>query len=77
MEEVVLSPGSNDRLERLADEIQRRMNPPEDSFTTVNDVIPAGLLDGLLDEDGELNLPLGLTVYDAMGTTSVGIGTDF
>lgn len=35
------------------------------------------LLNPFLDEDGEVDLPLGLTVFDAMGTTSVGFGGEF
>ena len=78
MEEVVLTPERAARLNNLADEIERRMAPTnDDSVTTVDDVIQSDLLDGLLDENGEFNLPLGLTVYDAMGATSVGFGTEF
>jgi hypothetical protein len=32
---------------------------------------------GLIDEEGNLNLPLGLTVYNTMGDTSIGFGSKF
>ncbi len=69
---------SQDRLTRLANEVGQQVGPQESSgnpdfLESLN--IP--LLNDLLDESGELHLPLGLTVYDAMGTTSVGFGTSF
>jgi hypothetical protein len=41
------------------------------------DVLGAGFLEGLVDENGDVDLPLGITVFDAMGTTSIGFGGDF
>lgn len=41
------------------------------------DTLGADFLEPFLDEDGEVNLPLGLTVFDAMGATSVGFGGEF
>lgn len=41
------------------------------------DVLGAGFLEDLVDEDGNVELPLGITVFEAMGTTSVGFGGDF
>ncbi|MDB9526615.1 hypothetical protein PN498_11485 [Oscillatoria sp. CS-180] len=41
------------------------------------EVLGADLLNQFVDEDGDVNLPLGLTVFEAMGTTSVGFGGDF
>ena len=69
---------SQGRLTRLADEVGQQVGPQltsenSDFLESLN--IP--LLNDLLDESGELQLPLGLTVYDAMGTTSVGFGTSF
>jgi hypothetical protein len=69
---------SQDRLTRFANEVGQHVGPQESSgnpdFLGSLDI---PLLNGLLDESGELQLPLGLTVYDAMGTTSVGFGTSF
>jgi len=64
-------------LNRLEVSIEDSMAPSNGTITTVGDVIQSPLLDGLLDEDGELNLPLGLTIYDTMGDTSIGFGTEF
>lgn len=66
------------RLTRLANDMSQQVGSQEngentDSLESLN--IP--LLNDLLDESGEINLPLGLTVYDAMGTTSVGFGSTF
>lgn len=48
---------------------------PEETDAT--EVLGAGFLEGLVDENGDVNLPLGITVFDAMGTTSVGFGSSF
>jgi hypothetical protein len=78
MEElVVLGPERAAVLDRLEVSIEDSMAPSNENITTVGDVIQSPLLDGLLDEDGELNLPLGLTIYDTMGDTSIGFGTEF
>ncbi len=73
---------SQDRLDRLARDIGRQVGRQGD--VNSNDLaqpldIPLlnDLLGDLLDESGELRLPLGLTVYDAMGTTSIGFGSNF
>jgi len=41
------------------------------------DVLGAGFLDELVDENGDVELPLGITIFEAVGTTSVGFGSDF
>ncbi|TVP64134.1 MAG: hypothetical protein EA342_17000 [Leptolyngbya sp. LCM1.Bin17] len=73
-----LSPES---LNRVGEAMNRQLNAPGDTTPTITDALQSSflddLLDGLLDEQGELNLPMGLTVYDAMGTTSIGVGTEF
>lgn len=35
------------------------------------------IVQGLLDDEGNVNLPLGVRVYDTMGDPSVGFGSDF
>lgn len=51
---------------------------PEASENSANiDVLGAGFFEGLVDENGDVDLPLGITVFEAMGTTSVGFGGDF
>ncbi|TVQ15217.1 MAG: hypothetical protein EA368_00475 [Leptolyngbya sp. DLM2.Bin27] len=69
---------SPDHLSSLADKMGRQVGPQATSET--NDFLESlniPLLSDLLDESGEFRMPLGLTVYDAMGTTSVGFGTTF
>ncbi|NMF86091.1 hypothetical protein [Nodosilinea sp. P-1105] len=72
---------SPESLNRVAETMNRRLKAPGETTPTITDALQSSflddLLDGLLDEQGELNLPMGLTVYDAMGTTSVGVGTEF
>lgn len=69
---------SQDSLTRLANQVGRQVGPQESSETNeFLESLNIPLLNDLLDESGELKLPLGLTVYDAMGTTSVGFGTRF
>lgn len=70
-------PQRNVTLNRLAEDIQHGMHPTESGVTTVDDVIEMPWLDSLLDENGELDLPLGLRVYSTLGDTSVGFGTQF
>lgn len=67
---------SQESLNRLADEVGQQVGPQENTDDS-SESLQIPLLDDLLDESGELNLPLGLTVYDAMGTTSVGFGSKF
>jgi hypothetical protein len=64
-------------LNRLADEINRQLRTSNGPNPTLDAGMQFPLIDGLLDQDGDLNLPLGLRVYDAMGTTSVGFGSKF
>ncbi|WP_156119868.1 hypothetical protein [Leptolyngbya sp. KIOST-1] len=69
---------SQGNLDRLANEVGQRVGRQESSNTeTLLDSLQIPFLNDLLDESGSLNLPLGLTVYDAMGTTSVGFGSTF
>ena len=42
-----------------------------------SDVIGSELLDSLVDEDGDLSLPLGITVFSTLGDPAVGFGGDF
>lgn len=52
---------------------------------TSSDSQPEGLLDpqdipivkDLVDSEGNVNLPMGIRVYDTMGDMSVGFGSDF
>ena len=74
---VVFGPERDAVMNRLVENIEHSMQPENNGITTIEDVLQSPALDGLLDERGDVNLPLGLTVYDAMGATSVGFGTKF
>lgn len=43
----------------------------------ITDLLGVDFLDGFVDENGDINLPLGVTIFEAMGTTSIGFGSDF
>lgn len=66
-----------DNLEVVAEQINRSMGATDDSTETVMDLIDSSFLDGLVDENGEVKLPLGITVFNTMGDMSVGFGSDF
>lgn len=68
------------RLEELAEQISVT-NPPDVHGAQVPiftlDLKQLPILGDLVDRDGRLQLPLGLTVYNAMGNTSIGFGSKF
>ncbi|MBD1875920.1 hypothetical protein H6F75_20775 [Nodosilinea sp. FACHB-131] len=67
-----------DSLNRVANQLDQRVGRQESSgITDLAESLNLPILNDLVDESGEVNLPLGLTVYDAMGTTSVGFGSKF
>jgi hypothetical protein len=71
---------SPDHLNRLAGQLGQRVGRRDSvAGSTIADQIPFldDLIGNFLDEAGEFKLPLGLTVYDAMGTTSVGLSGRF
>lgn len=65
-------------LNRVANGLNQRVGRQDRSgITDLAESLNLPILNDLIDESGEVNLPLGLTVYDAMGTTSVGFGSKF
>ncbi len=66
---------STQHLDRVADQIQRQMVAPDDALALDFRQLP--LVGSLMDKRGNLNLPLGLTVYNTMGDTTIGFGTQF
>lgn len=52
----------------------RLEQPDSDALT---ELLGTDVLNDLVDENGDVDLPLGITVFDAMGTTSIGFGGDF
>lgn len=49
----------------------------EDDAPDIGDLVDLSFVEQFIDEDGNVDLPLGITVYEAMGQTSIGFGTDF
>lgn len=43
----------------------------------IGDLIDLSFVEQFIDENGNVDLPMGITVYEAMGTTSIGFGGDF
>ena len=66
----------NSDLHAVAGRINQMMGA-EDSSPTVMDFVESSFLDGVLNENGEVNLPLGITVFSTMGDPSVGFGSNF
>ncbi|MEM9815362.1 MAG: hypothetical protein AAF827_02965 [Cyanobacteria bacterium P01_D01_bin.6] len=63
-------------LNSVANEIN---NSDEESAENadITDLFDASFFESLIDENGNIDLPLGVTVFEAMGTTSIGFGSDF
>ncbi len=61
--------------------VEDSINAPEGASASpsndVTDLFPIGLLGDLVDENGEVQLPFGLTIFSTMGDTSLGFGGDF
>ena len=53
---------------------QRR---PADDTPNIGDLVDLSFVEQFIDEDGNVDLPLGITVYEAMGQTSIGFGREF
>lgn len=74
-----LPPASHDaqHLNQIADHIQHQMNTADDALPMVIDFQQLPLVGNFMDKEGNLTLPLGLTLYNTMGDTSIGFGTQF
>ncbi len=68
---------SDAELAQLAEQINHRLRHSEPSSPSILDVLPLPFLEDILDEEGNLHLPMGLTVYNTMGDTSVGFSSEF
>lgn len=69
-------PTDSGLLRSVADDINVDDSEAEET-SDITDLIGSGFFEGLVDENGDVDLPLGITVFDAMGTTSIGFGSDF
>lgn len=65
------------RLETVTDDINRSAQPEKEESTDITDALGADFIDDFVDEDGDVKLPMGLTVFSSLGTTSIGFGSDF
>ena len=66
----------------LLQSVASRVNAAPSSTDTsdtpdIGDWIDLSFVEQFIDENGNVDLPLGITVYEAMGTTSIGFGGDF
>jgi len=70
---------SPDLLRTVADNVNNAPSDKDDGPDTpdLSDVIDLSFVEQFIDEDGNVDLPLGITIYEAMGTTSIGFGGEF
>ena len=69
---------SPDLLRSVADNVNGgNQEEEEDDTPDIGDLIDLSFIEQFIDENGDVNLPLGITVYEAMGTTSIGFGGKF
>jgi hypothetical protein len=69
---------SPDLLRAVAHHINHGSSQNEEPDTPdIGDLIDLSFFEQFIDENGNVDLPLGITVYEAMGQTSIGFGADF
>jgi len=69
---------SPDMLQAVASNInQSNQSTAADDTPDIGDLVDLSFVEQFIDEDGNLDLPLGITVYEAMGQTSIGFGAEF
>jgi hypothetical protein len=69
---------SPEMLNAVASNINHAHQPSSaDDTPDIGDLVDLGFIEQFVDEDGNVDLPLGITVYEAMGQTSIGFGTEF
>lgn len=77
-EALRVDPHCADHLNYVAGYIQHRLTPADGTEAAASlDSWQIPLVGDLLDEEGNLNLPLGLKIYNIMGDTSIGFGSTF
>ena len=57
-------------------QINRNLRSSQEGEDNLLDALNIPLVDQLLDDDGQVTLPLGVTVFGSMGDPSVGFGAD-
>jgi len=69
---------SPDMLRTVANNVNDTSRQDEKEDTPdIGDLIDLSFVEQFLDENGNVDLPMGITVYEAMGQTSIGFGADF
>ncbi|MGD1862589.1 MAG: hypothetical protein ACFB0E_21785 [Leptolyngbyaceae cyanobacterium] len=68
---------SPEMLQTVASNINQTNQPDDDETSDISDLVDLSFIEQFIDEDGNVDLPLGITVYEAMGTTSIGFGAEF
>ncbi|MBD0335843.1 MAG: hypothetical protein ICV62_10165 [Cyanobacteria bacterium Co-bin13] len=64
-------------LSTVADQVNQSMTPAETGVVSVTDVVQLPFLEDLLNENGDIALPMGLTVFTTLGDPSIGFGSNF
>ncbi|MGD1943280.1 MAG: hypothetical protein ACFB0G_18450 [Leptolyngbyaceae cyanobacterium] len=49
----------------------------KDDTPDIGDLVDLSFFEQFIDDNGNVDLPLGITFYEAMGRTSIGFGGDF
>lgn len=69
---------SPEMLQTIANNInQANRSTDEPDTPDIGDLVDLSFFEQFIDEDGNVDLPLGITVYEAMGQTSIGFGGEF
>ena len=68
--------GNSNDFGGIEAQINRNLRSSQEGRDNLLDNLNIPLLDQLLDDDGQVNLPLGVTVFGSMGDPSVGFGVD-
>jgi hypothetical protein len=77
VEALRVDPHSPEHLNRMADHLQLQINTANTVDAGSLDLRQVPLVGEMIDDEGNLNLPLGLRVYNTMGDTSIGFGSKF
>lgn len=65
-------------LQAIASNINQTNQASDDAAPPdIGDLVDLSFVEQFIDEDGNVDLPLGITVYEAMGQTSIGFGAEF
>lgn len=71
------SPLSAEALNQAAYRLNRNLNQANTADPYALEALDLPFLDDLLDDEGNLQLPMGLMIFNTMGDTSVGFGSKF